>query len=112
MKKALVFFLVVSVAFIAVGCTQKAATSQEAIENSRQLKTVDEQVKYLVKQANAFINSQEFDQAIKSAQYILGNLDKNSAEAKSIIETAKAELQKAAQSAVSDVQKKIGTFGQ
>ena len=54
------------------------------------MKTVEEQVNYLVSQANAFINSQEFDQAIKTSQYILRNLDKSSEEAKGIIETAKA----------------------
>jgi hypothetical protein len=95
-----------------MGCAKKAANSQEAIATSQQMKTVDEQVKYLVSQANSFINSKQFDQAIQTAQHILSNLDQNSAEAKSIIEKAKAELQKAAQGAVADVQKKLGSFGQ
>jgi hypothetical protein len=95
-----------------MGCAKKAANSQEAIATAQQMKTVDEQVKYLISQSNAFINSKEFDQAIKTAQHILSNLDQNSAEAQSIIEKAKAELQKAAQGAVADVQKKLGSFGQ
>ncbi|HOW35099.1 MAG TPA: hypothetical protein PL155_01605 [Candidatus Omnitrophota bacterium] len=94
-----------------LGCTKKAASSQEAIAATQTMKTVDEKVNYLVGQANAFINSKEFDQAIQTAQYILSNLDKNSTAAQGIIEKAKAELTKAAQSAMQDVKSKLGSFG-
>jgi len=80
------------------------------IEEAKTMETAEQQAKYLISQANAFINSDEFDQAINTAQYIISNLDKNSQEAKSIIETAKAEMKKAAQQAVEDAKSKLG-FG-
>jgi len=107
---ALGMCLVFSIAVI--GCEKKAATSQEAIETSKGLKTVDEQVKYLVSQANAFINGKEFDQAIATAQHVLSNLDQNSAEAKSILDKATEEMKKVAQGAMDDMKKKLGTLGQ
>lgn len=117
MKKIL--YIGVTVIVIAglsiAGCAQKAApvaTSQEAISQSKTLATAQEQAKYLISQANSFINSKKFQDAITTAQYVLSNLDKNSLDAKSLLEKAKAELAKAAQSAVTDVKKKLGTLGQ
>ena len=107
---AVVLVFCVLCAAAVAGCTKKAVNASEAIANAKDMKTVDEQVKYLVGQANAFINSKEFDQAITTAQHILRNLDKDSAQAQSIIEKAKAELQKAAEGALDDVKKKIGSF--
>lgn len=114
MKKALWFVIGVCLVFsiAVIGCEKKAASSQEAIETSKSLKTVDEQVKYLVGQANAFINSKQFDQAITTAQHVLSNLDQNSAEAKSLLDKATEEMKKVAQGAVDDVKKKLGSFGQ
>ena len=100
------------VSLTAAGCAQKAANSQQAVQQSQQYQTVDEKVKYLVSQANQFLNSKEFNEAVSTAQYILSNLDKNSQEAKSILETAKAQLQQAAQGAVKDVSSALGGFGQ
>lgn len=113
MRKYLSVLLVVVLALSLgiLGCTKKAASSQEAISNTQTMKTVDEKVNYLVGQANAFINSKEFDQAIQTAQYILSNLDQNSTAAKDIIEKAKAEMTKAAQGAMQDVKSKLGSFG-
>ena len=108
----LVCFIVLAVAM--TGCAQtapKSTSSQEAITQAQALTTVPEKVKYLVGQANAFLNSKQFDQAINTAQYILSNLDASSLDAKSIIEKAKAELQKAGQKALSDVTGKLGSFG-
>ena len=44
-------------------------------------------------EANAFINSDKFDEAINTARFILSNLDKDSTAAQSIIERAKKELE-------------------
>ena len=75
------------------------------------MKTVQEKVNYLVDQANAFVSSKEFEEAIKTAQYILSNFDQNSQKAKDIIEKAKAELSKKATAAVDDIKGKISGFG-
>jgi len=110
MKKALLFVIVIGLSlgvFLNAGCTKKAASVSEAIQNSRALKTVQEQANYLVSQAQAFYNSKEFQQAIQAAQYVLGNLDKNSQAAKDLIEKAKAQLQAAAQKAVVDAKNKL-----
>ena len=96
--------------FLGVACAKKAASAGEAIQSSQSLKTVEEKVNYLMKQAEAFYSSKEFQQAVDIAQYVLTNLDKDSQSAKSLIERAKNELQTAAQKAVGDVSNKI--FGQ
>lgn len=94
------------------GCAQKpAASSGDAITQSKTLQTVQEQVKYLIGQANAFINSQKFDEAINTAQYVLSNLDSNSTEAKSIITKAQEQIKQMAGKAMEDMKNKLGTLG-
>ena len=110
MKKVLLLGIVICLSFgvlLGVGCTKKSGSASEAIQNSQSLKTVQEKADYLMKQAQAFYNSQEFQQAIQTAQYVLSNLDKNSQAAKDLIEKAKAQLQAAAQKAVGDVSNKL-----
>ena len=111
MKKSLVVTIAVLFVSLSIwGCTQKAANSSEAIQAAQAKQTVEQKTDYLISQANAFLSSKEFDEAIKTAQYILSNLDKESTAAQSIIEKAKAEMQKAAQAAVADVKDKLPSF--
>jgi hypothetical protein len=100
--------VVILTSFMSVGCQQKASNAQSAIDQSKTKGTVEAQVDYLVGQANSFINSKNFDEAIATAQYILSNLDKSSNKAQGIIEQAKAELQKLAQQEVEDLKKDAG----
>jgi outer membrane PBP1 activator LpoA protein len=100
-----------------VGCAQqKAASSGEAIEASKSMETVEQKVDYLVGQAKVFYNSKDFQQAVDVAQYILRSLDKDSQEAKNLLEKAKealvAKAQEAVGTATEDVKKKLGSFGQ
>ncbi|MCM8773491.1 MAG: hypothetical protein NC820_01990 [Candidatus Omnitrophica bacterium] len=101
------YFLNKFLILISIGCTRKAASSQEAIKNAETLNTVQEKINYLIKQAEAFYNSKEFQQAIQIAQYILNNLDKDSHSAKDLIEKAKVQLKATAEKAVEDVKNKI-----
>ena len=82
-----------------ISCSQqpKSANAQQAIDQSKSMKTVDEQTKYLVSQANLFVNSKDFDQAVQTAKYVLANLDANSQEAKNILEKAAEEMKKMAE---------------
>lgn len=101
-----------------IGCAQKptAANSSDAIQQSKQLKTVEEQVKYLVSNANSFVKSEKFDEAIKVSKYVLAELDQNSVDAKKILEKAQAELkamaEKKVEEAKAELQKKMGNLGQ
>jgi hypothetical protein len=113
MKTALIIGVVLCFSFsvfLSAGCTKKAGSASEAIQNSQALKTVQEKADYLIKQAQGFYNSKEFQKAIETAQYVLSNLDKNFQPAKDLIEKAKTQLQAAAQKAVGDVGNKL--FGQ
>ena len=101
--------LVLSLAL--VGCTKKAASSQEAISSAKSMQTLQEKVDYLVPQAKAFYNSKEYQQAIDIAEYILARLDKNSAQAKDILARAKEQLKAAVDKASSGVKNKITVFG-
>jgi hypothetical protein len=88
------------------GCgPQKEASSQSAIEKSKSMATVEEKVDYLTKQADAFLNSKDFQKAVDIAQYILAEVDKESVKAKDLLEKAKAELEKAATDAIKNIGK-------
>ena len=109
-RKAIIAGLIA--VFIALGCGQRAQNSSEAIELSKAKATVEAQAQYLVQQANSFINSDQFDEAIKTAKYVLSNLDSNSVAAQNIIEKAQAELKKLADQKIEEVKGKLGNFGQ
>ena len=97
MKKGLfIAVFLLCAGLMVTGCAQqpKAANAEQAIEQSKSLPTVEEKAEYLVKQANAFVNSKDFEQAIQTAKHVLVNLDANSAEAKSILEKATEEMKK------------------
>ncbi|MDD5019986.1 MAG: hypothetical protein PHH75_00295 [Candidatus Omnitrophica bacterium] len=110
MKKIAVVFAVGAViaSFIAAGCAKKAASSSEAISQAETMQTADQKVDYLVGQANAFLNSKEYDEAIKTAKYVLANLDKDSQEAQGIIEKAKNMLSAEAKGMMDDMKKTMG----
>ncbi len=109
MRKMLVVSVVLCLccSIFFLGCEKKSGSASEAIDNAQSLKTVSEKADYLIKQAEAFYSSKEFQQAIQIAQYVLSNLDKESKPAQSLIEKAKAELQAAAQKAVGDAANKF-----
>ncbi len=91
MKRLAVFIMVFCLAagFMLVGCgTQKAATTQDAINETKTMPTVQEKTDYLVKQARSFYNSKEFQGAVEIAQYILRYLDKDSPAAKNLLQEA------------------------
>ena len=114
MKKALLFIIAVSMIFVGLeGCSQqsKAANAQQAIDQSKSMKTADEQAKYLVGQANAFVNNKNFDQAIQTAKYVLANLNANSQEAKGILEKAAEDMKKMAQQKAEEMKKSLGNLG-
>nr|MBP7088304.1 hypothetical protein [Candidatus Omnitrophota bacterium] len=95
------------------GCgPKKAGSSDDAITLAKAMETAEEKADYLITQAKAFYNSKEFQQSIDIAQYILQYVDKNSQDAKNLLEKAKEALKQKAQEAVTDVKSKIGSFGQ
>ena len=114
MKNIYLTTIVTSIFLMSVaGCSQqpKAADSQQAIEQSKSMGTVEAQTKYLIDQANAFVNSKDFDQAIQTAKHVLANLDTNSMEAKSVIEKATEEMKKMAQQKAEELKKSLGALG-
>lgn len=104
----LIFVCSIALGIGLFGCAKKAASSQEAIQKSQSMPTTPQKVDYLTQQANAFINSKEYQQAVDTAQYVLANLDKNSQAAKAALEKAKADLTAAAQKATSDAKNSLG----
>ena len=55
---------------------------------------------------------ENFDEAIKTAKYILSNLDSESSAAEDIIERAAAGLEKLAEQKMAEVKGKLGSRGQ
>lgn len=99
---------------LSAGCAApkpQAATADQAIEQSKSVGDVQAQAKYLISEANAFVNSQKFDEAIEAAKYVLANLDANSQEAKSILEKATAEIKKLAEQKAAELKNKLNNIG-
>ena len=84
---------VVMSATLLTSCAQKpAANAQEAIQQSQSKGTPQQQADYLVGQANAFLSSKNYDQAMAVANHVLTNLDQNSQAAKNILMKAKETI--------------------
>ncbi len=97
---------------IVAGCgAKKAESSKAAIDQAKTMETVEQKVDYLVGQAKAFYNSKEFQGAIDIAQYILSYLDKDSQQAKDLLNKAKEALQAQAQKLAEDAKKGLADFG-
>jgi hypothetical protein len=101
MKKGLIIVMALCLAasITLVGCgAQKAESGTVAIDNAKAMKTTQEQTKYLLGQAQAFINTKEFQYAIDVLQYVLRYLDADSTEAKELLRKAQdamaVEMQK------------------
>ena len=111
MKKYLVLIIALglSLGLIITGCSaKKAASSNEAIELSKTMQTVEQKAHYLIGQAKAFYGSKDFKQAVDIAQYILAYVDKDSTDAKSLLEKAKAQLTALAQQKAAELKSKLG----
>jgi len=108
MKKRLSFMIIafLSLSMLVAGCgPKKEASSSAAIEKSKSLETTEEKVDYLIKQAEAFYNSDDFQSAVNIAQHVLSALDKDSAQAKALLDKAKEQLKGAATDALKNIGK-------
>jgi hypothetical protein len=113
MRKIMFVFLffAAAVTCMVMGCAKKAASSAEAIKRSEAMQTTDQKADYLIGQAKAFLGSKDYSEAMRTAQYVLSVLDKNSKEAQAIMEKAKNELTQQAKGMMEDVKKSMNTAG-
>ncbi|PIQ83435.1 MAG: hypothetical protein COV75_07310 [Candidatus Omnitrophica bacterium CG11_big_fil_rev_8_21_14_0_20_63_9] len=104
--------LLVAVAIASVGvmagCAKQAASSSEAIQHAKTLKAPEQQTDYLVSQAQAFMNSKDYQEAIKTAQYVLSSVDVRSQAATDLLGQAKAKLATDAQAVIGNTKKQKG----
>ncbi len=91
-----------------LGCSKRTASSSEAIQHAKTLKTPERQADYLVSRAQAFVNSEDYQEAIKTAQYVLLSVDSRSLAAAGLLEQAKAKLAADAQAVLGDTKKRVG----
>jgi len=110
--KQLLFIFLLAVSLAVTGFSaDDVGSGDNAIKVSDTLDSADGKINYLISQANSFYNSEQFDQVIKIAQYILQHIDANSDTAKSLLEKAKDALVQAAQGKLSGVTKGLPGFG-
>jgi hypothetical protein len=114
MKQNLIILNLVVVCAVALfGCAKKptAANSSDAINQSQNLQTAEEKANYLVDQARGFITTKQYDEAMKTAQYVLSNVKQDSQEARNVLQKAademKANLQKSAAGMQDEVNKML-----
>ena len=113
-RRFLILFILLAAFAVVGGCgrqTQNSVSSQDAIQVAQNKPSKEEKIKYLAQQAQQFISSKKYDQAVDVAQYILDNLDSRSASALAILEKANDEMQQVAQGAVDDAKKKLNSLG-
>jgi uncharacterized protein YpiB (UPF0302 family) len=111
MKKGIMTVMAICLAagLTLAGCgAGKAGSSQEAIANTKTMDTAQAKADYLIGQAKAFYASEDFQNAVNAAQYVLQYLDKDSQAAKSLLEKAKTDLAAQAKKAAADLQKSFG----
>ncbi len=90
---------------VTLGCAKKTASSAKAIKKSETMPTTDQKAVYLVGQAKAFLDSKDYKEAIKTSQYVLAGVDRNSKEARAILEKAKHGLFEEADDMMEDVKR-------
>ncbi|MBN1794800.1 MAG: hypothetical protein JW844_07550 [Candidatus Omnitrophica bacterium] len=112
---SVVLVLVMSLGMVAAGYGQEevqTASIQEFIDVAATLATTQEKIDYLLEQGQALYNSQEFQQAVNIAQYVLQYLDKDSQAAKDLLEMAQEELSAKAGETAGGLMKSLGSLGQ
>ena len=110
MKKTLVIVaLCLLVGLTVIGCGQKkAASGSVAIDNAKNMETVQEKATYLMSQAEAFYKSDDFQSAVEITQYVLAQVDSKNADAKDLLSKAKAALKDQAKQALDKVSTNVG----
>ena len=106
-KFFVLLMFVMVVPYLLLGCVSKAASSSEAVKQAETMQTVEQKTNYLISQANAFLNSKDYEDAVNTAKYVLANLDKESKQAMDILEKAKAKLAEAATGMMADMKKSV-----
>jgi len=108
MKYSGILCIAVIASIAMIGCSGGGVSSQEAIEKAKALQvTASEKAEFLVGEAKSMYNSKQFQDAVSTVQYALQHFDKNSAEAKALLDKAKKALVDAGEKAVDEAKKKF-----
>ena len=92
---------------VLAGCGKQAASSSEAIQHAKTLKTPEQQADYLVGQAQRFVNSEDYQEAVKTAKYVLSSIDASSQPAKDLLKQAKLKLAADTQAVIDATKKQV-----
>lgn len=105
------FFLILSLAVFSLssgcGAANNKSNSGNVIESAKRITGKEAKINYLISEGEKFIASEQFQDAINTAEYILSNLDKGNPQAKDLINRAKESL---AKNVEGTVQKMQGAF--
>ncbi len=94
--------------WVLAGCSQQAASASEAIQHAKTLQTPKQQTDYLVGQARAFVKSEDYQEMIKTAQYVLSSVDAHSHAAINLLKQAKTKLAADTQAILDDTKQPVG----
>lgn len=83
--------------------TEAMPNVEEAIAEADELSTTEEKISLLLERANAFVSTEQFQEAVDIAQYILDSLDADSPEAQDLLSMAQAKLMEVAEDTVEDM---------
>lgn len=99
---------IAALVIFSTGCAGHASSSAEAIQHAKAMRTPQQQSDYLVKQAREFLASRDYQEAVKTVNYVLASVDSRSEQAKQVLEQAKGLLARDTQAAVGEARARVG----
>lgn len=87
-----------------------AKTADEAIKFAKTLESVNQKKDYLLAQAQSLYDSEELEEVVQIAKYVLEYVDNDAALAKQLLEKATQDLEAMARGGIDQAAKKIEGF--
>jgi hypothetical protein len=110
--KSVFYLLIIGcilLSLLIAGCgTEKARSSQEAIDNARSIQNVVERADYLISQAKAFYNAKDFKNTVDISIYVIQYLDSKSRAAHDLLERSNSALKAQSRLQATDVMRLSG----
>jgi len=92
-----VFALALGTGLATIGCAEQQESAKEVINESEALESTEDQVEYLIQEAEAFLEEDLYAEARSVAEHVLDNLDSASKEAQDIVKKASSKMQETMQ---------------
>jgi hypothetical protein len=90
---------------------EKAESGRQAIDSAQALSVAGQKKEYLLRQAQLFYDSKEFQETINIAQYVIRSVDADTPQAQDLLEKAKQQLKNSVTDAVGNMKEAMEGLG-